>query len=323
LIERRWVLSLAALAALALGASRNAPAQETPAPAPTDRVTVQTYARATAPADSVEVEFVVEASSSDAAEAEKTHRQKLSHLLSALTGKPEESDKTREGDDSAPKPRKRKKAPAPEDDDGAPSIDEGGAKAPLPQVGVPDADGIVYEVHEGRSTVAVQSNAGDSADDGQGEKHADGEIRVGTAIRVVFKNVAKVPSKKLQRLIASAIDRAAEAGADMGTSKGNVKPAVRFRAADPEVLKRKAYADAVAKGRARAEELARLANRTLGKLASATELDPPPLTQQQVPEGWLGFVGQVGTNDPGPDEGASASNEVAVEVRLRLEFDLR
>lgn len=298
------------------------------APVPTDRLTVRAHARATAPADDLELEIVVEAGSDDAQDAEKKHRQKLNRVLAALTGKetekPKKSDEDDDEDDSSAKKKRKKKS----DDDDAPakkSKDED-AKTGLPTPGAADADGMVFEVREGRSTVGVQGgNEQNQDDNGQqnGEKRTEGEIRVGTAVVVAFRNISKVAPRRLHKLVALVIDKATEKGADMGGSKTNVKPAIRFRVKDPEALKRKAYADAVTRGRARAEELARLSNRTLGKVSCVTELEPTAAPANQVPEGWPGFVASLGTNDPGNDDGVSTSSEVTVDIALQVEFDLK
>ena len=335
-MRRRDLVSVSLLAvgllatrvpALAQDDANSSPPQAAPA-ASTDRLTVRTHARATAKADEIELELVVEASSEDAKDAEKKHRDKLSKVLGALTGRDTAKDSDKDGkssdDDSDSKPKKRrKKAKAQDDDDDTPAPKDGGERTSdaLPRVGVPDADGVVYEVREGRSTVGIQGNPAEQQEDPNAEKRSEGEIRVGTAVHVSFKNIAKLPAKQLHRLIVAVIDRAADAGADMGAGKTSVKPAIRFRSSDTEALKRKAYADAVSKGRARAEELARLANRKLGKLSCVTELDPPPASQNQATEGWNAFVGQLGTGDP--DDGSSSSSEVVVDVQVQLDFELK
>ena len=110
----------------------------------------------------------------------------------------------------------------------------------------------------------------------------------------------------------------------MGSLKTPVRPGIRFRPKEPEVLARKAYEEAMAKGRARAEDLARLAGRKLGKLTVVLELDVSPQSGQAPTDGLAMFEGLIQTSDMLPGEGAtSGSTEVSVEVAVQLEFELK
>jgi len=166
---------LASIPALrALRAQDQTPAQ-TPAvqPVMSDRLVVKTRGRATAPADEVEFEFVVEGDSEDAKTAEKRHRDKLDRVIAALTGKESEKGSSDDDEESAKKKRRKKS----DDEDSGDSKEEDKSKAvSLPEVGVPDKDGVVFEVREGRSTIGLLGNQNPVTDDMPAEKKAEPTI---------------------------------------------------------------------------------------------------------------------------------------------------
>lgn len=287
-----------------------------PEPQPQDRLTVRARGRVVVPADEIELELVVVGSAEEAREAEKKHRDKLRRVVAALTG--HEAAREAKDDEGADddKPRKRKVRKG--DDDA------------LPEPGKPDENGLLYEVREGRYSFGIKGagqNGVEEEEDptGQGRK-AEPELRVGSAVHVYLRNVAKVPVKKVRALLARVLDRAGEAGAEMGSSpRVRLQPTVRFRAKDPEELKRRAYGEALRKGRARAEDLAKLIRRDLGKLSVCTDLEPAQVNagNPEAAMGYDAFLVQVQSTDGASDDTFSASSEVAVEVFVQLDFELK
>ncbi|MBI3722943.1 SIMPL domain-containing protein [bacterium] len=326
-LRARSLLVIAGCALVSIPASSTLAQDQTPPvpavqPALSDRLTVRTKGRVTAPADEVELEFVVEGDSEDAKTAEKRHRDRLDRVLAALTGK--EVEKASDDDEEGGHKRHKKNKEKGDDDDSSDSKEEK-PKAALPEVGVPDKDGVVFLVREGRSTIGLLTNQNNNySDDMPPEKKNEAaNVGVGTAVHATFKNVSKVSAKKLRKLLAAALDKAAEGGACMGSVKTPVRPAIRFRPKEPEALAKKAYEDAVAKGRARAADIAKAAGRQLGKLTVMTELDPLQQQPQNQTDGLQAFEGLIQTGDVLPGDATGGSTEVQVEVALQLEFELK
>jgi uncharacterized protein YggE len=282
-----------------------------------DRLSIRTRALLTAPADEVELELAVQGSAEEARDAEKKHRARLKRVMAALTGQEIKADPADDEDAETKKPKRKAKTAADEVDDAPPAV------------GVPDEDGVVYEVREGRYTVvlkgAVQANDDDDDDFRPRQQvHQDPEARVCSAVHVTFKNIAKASPKKIRRLIARTIDRAAAAGADVGPAKTRIKPTIRFRVTALEELKRRAYAEAIAKGRARAVDLAKLANRELGKLSVVSDVQASEMAEQKEAErsGNEQLVAALVPVDSATADAFSVASELSVEVFLELDFDL-
>ena len=318
-MKSRALLVLAALA-LALPVIR-ALAQDqegvaaAPAPARENRLVIHARSRVVAPADELEVELVVQGTAEEAREAEKKHRDRLRHVLAALTGKEVANDDPGDDDEGEKKPRRKKKARA-EDAD------------VLPAPGVPDEDGLVLEVREGRYTLGVKGDPNQNAMEDPSDPNDAGkepELACGSCVHVTLKNVQKSSPRKVRRILAAVLDRAADGGADLGPPKTRLKPALRFRVANAEALKKQAYADAIAKGRARAAELAQLAGRKLGNLTVVSELpETQPVAQDEGhASDYESFLAMLQASEASAPDTFSGSSEVAVEVGLELEFDLR
>jgi uncharacterized protein YggE len=315
-MKSRALLVVAALA-LALPVIRAlAQDQETAAPAPAreNRLVVHARSRVVAPADELELELVVQGTAEEAREAEKKHRDRLRHVLAGLTGKEVTNDESGDDDEGEKKkPHKKKKARS-EDSEA------------LPSPGVPDEDGLVLEVREGRYTLGVkgdptQNAMEDPSDTNDASKEP--ELACGSCVHVTLRNVQKSSARKVRRILAAILDRAAEGGADLGPPKTHLKPSLRFRVANAEALKRQAYADAIAKGRARAAELAQLAGRKLGNLTVMSELPEPQQVAQENAGDVETLLATLQASEASAPDTFSGTSEVAVEVRLELEFDLK
>lgn len=295
-------------------------AQDTPAPAqPHDRLSVKSKARVVALADVLELDFVVQGTAEEAKEAEKKHRDRLKHLVAALTGADAGKDDEEPAEDEDDKPRKKtKKKKAAED-----------AEGPLPKPGVPDEDGLVLEVREGRYTLGIKGDPNQLVDDMGDENLPKKEVELacGSCVHVTLKHLKKSSPKKVRRLLARILDRAAEAGADLGPPKTRLKPALRFRSSELDALKKQAYADAITRGRARATELAVLAGRTLGKVSVVNDLADGGVVQSTLDDArssdYEVYLALLQAVDPSGSDAWSGSSEIAVEASLELEFELR
>jgi uncharacterized protein YggE len=321
--SRRLLLLLGVAAALPLvrGLAQDdapAPPAVTPAAVP-NRISIRTRARVSAPADELELELVVQGTADDAREAEKKHRERLKRVVAALTGKDAatKEDDSSDDDDDADKPAKKskhKKRRASAD-----------ADETFPTPDVPDQDGLVYSVREGRYTLGVKGDPAEAADDpnGQGETK-ETELACGSCVHVTLKGLKGSAPSKIRRILASVLERASDAGADLGPPKTHLKPTLRFRVSNVEALKKQAYADAIAKGRARAEYLAQLAGRKLGKLSVIEDLpEGQPLgSDDGRVSDYEAVLAALQASDASSPDTFSGSSVVAIEVGVELGFDL-
>ncbi|HZU99905.1 MAG TPA: SIMPL domain-containing protein [Planctomycetota bacterium] len=295
-----------------------------------NRITVRSKARAVAPADEVELELVVQATGEDAKEAEKKHRDRLQKLLAALNGKadatakddddekPAKDDDDEKSDKKPKKKAKKRKAPAEETTD------------TLPKPGVPDEDGLVMEIKEGRYTLGQkidpQQQLVEQMNPGQ-DTEKDVELSCGSCVHVTLKNLQKSPAKKVRRILATVLDRAADCGIDLGSNHTRIKPTLRFRVSDPEALKKKAFSEAITKGKARANDLAECSGLKIVKLASIADVPETPAVVTSTDDSRVidfeGFLAAPTVTDPAAADHSSGSSEIAIEVSIVLEFEVK
>lgn len=322
-----WLLAPVMAFPLVGALAQDAPASATAA---RDHVTVRAKARVTAPADELELVLFVQGSSEAAADAEKKHRDKLKRLLAALGNKENpagakddsdggEKDKSsdKDGDDDKPKKKKTKKHRADEADDA------------LPQAGVPDEDGLVFDFKEGRYTLGVKADP-NQLDDGTGNGEGmqkEGELGCASTVVVTLKNLRKSNARKIRRILACVLDRASDAGIDFAPVKSRLRPTLRFRVADPEALRKQAYSDAIAKARARAADLAKLVGRDVGKVISVNDLPEAgagvAALDDTRTEDFELYLTALQAVDPAAHDAASGSSEVTVEASVELEVELK
>lgn len=291
--------------------------EDAPAPLRANRISVRTKAHVVAAADELELEVVVQGTSEDAREAEKKHRDRLRRLMASLTGKEVKDEDSTADDDESDKPkRKSKKVRKTADDADA-----------LPTPGVPDEDGLVYDVREGRYTLGVKGDPAQMAVDDPTDETTpkkETELACGSCVHVTLKNLGKASPKRIRKLLANILDRAADAGADLGPPKTHLKPTLRFRVANAEALKKQAYAEAVARGKDRAAYLAQLAGRQLGKLTVITDLPAGPSAPPEDGRvmDFEAYLAALQANDPQAPDTFSGSSEIEVEAGVELEFEL-
>ncbi|MEZ0228582.1 MAG: SIMPL domain-containing protein, partial [Planctomycetota bacterium] len=274
-----------------------------------------------APADELELELGVQGISEGAKEAEKKHRDRLKRLMAALTGKEVEKDESAtDEDEETDKPKKKtRKKKAAEDGDDA-----------LPAPGVPDADGLVLDVREGRYTLGAKGDPNQLVDDMGDETQPakETELACGSCVTVTIKNIQKSTPRKVRRLLARILDRASDAGADLGPPKTRLRPALRFRSASMDALRKNAYAEAIARAKTRAKDLAELTGRTLGKVSVVNDLAEPSATTQPALDDarssdYEAYLAMLQSVDPASSDAWSGSSEIAVEASVALEFELK
>jgi uncharacterized protein YggE len=270
-----------------------------------DRLTVPARGTARAPATEVELELVVRGTAENASDAEKIHRERLAKVLAALEGKTK--------DDDAPPARKRKR-PRPE------------TSTPEDPALVAAAAALEVAVAEGPSTAGAEVTPDEQEYDENGNaKPREKSFDVATAVRVTVKGIDKASPAAVRLRLCELIDRATQAGADGGTGEEqSLRPAVRFRVTDSEALRSKAYADAMTRARARADEIARLAGRTARLVSITEETAPGGSRADKDLAGLEGILSRLGDRrDEAAPDGSSPTNIVTTEVELRVEFELR
>ncbi|HZU97744.1 MAG TPA: SIMPL domain-containing protein [Planctomycetota bacterium] len=144
------------------------------------------------------------------------------------------------------------------------------------------------------------------------------EFKFSSGLSIIFRNVAKADPKSLRKKIAEILDKVSDAGVDMttGTDGDGTPPVVKFKVADAEDLKIKAYGDAMAAARKRGTNLATLADRALGKVVSVRD-------QTALPQGATRQVYNPYTYSYQTVSADDFSTEVGVEVDLYVEFELK
>jgi uncharacterized protein YggE len=290
---------------------------------PPQRVSVVVKGRATATADSLEVEFTVAGNADESADAEKRYREKRARVLEAL-----------KDDGSAPKTVEKpaKKADDDDDDDDAPKKRVKRAEKPkkVEKPAEPEAPSPPIAVALSERALSIGAKPKDKGEDGlfgriiinrmnQNKKPDPPPMQVRSLVVATIHGVGAIEREPLSRRVAALIDKAIEAGAD---GADGTPPVVRFLVDDPEPLRQRAYKDAMAKARARAQALAELGERKLGKMVSVREVTGAPKEASAevgseataVVEGILG--GKAATTP------ARSLPEFATEVELRVEFEL-
>lgn len=150
---------------------------------------------------------------------------------------------------------------------------------------------------------------------GQQTETKEPSFRVASRVIVKIKEIGKHDRTALRKRVAWLIDKAMAAGA---TEDGGPPPRVRFIVEDGESLKRTAYGDAMTKAKARAEELAKLGGRSLGRVAfvrenAASGAAETATGQAAFQAAWFGANAPLA---PPP------TIDVASEVDLAVEFEL-
>lgn len=304
---------------------------------PSDRLSLVVHGKVKGVADEVEIEFVVEASSEEAQEAERLQRGKLKRVVAALeelrrelAGEKPEARADGAAPDAAKGETRTRKKKARGDDDEADAPPSKEKKAGKKGADGADADAAGDEleqvpivVREGRSIFGLARESNQPADKGA-------NTTVATAVQVVMTGLAQVPRPALRKRLAKIVDKAIEAGADSGGADSGgpigkgVRPAFRWKVKDNEALREAAYKVAVATGRARAERLARFAGREIEVLSTLRETGWQ-LRAGSGEEG-AGFdvvVGRVGNNRPNNHDLLVSTTECELEVALELEFQLK
>jgi uncharacterized protein YggE len=141
-------------------------------------------------------------------------------------------------------------------------------------------------------------------------------FRVASRVIAKIKDLSKYDRRLLRKRVAWLIDKAMGAGA---TEDGGPPPRVRFIVEDGESLKRRAYADAMEKAKARAGELAKLGGRQIHRVAVVHE-NATPNAPTETSTGQAAFAAAwFGANAP---LAPSPTIDVSSEVELAVEFEL-
>src|SRR5262249_8789670 len=157
---------------------------------------------------------------------------------------------------------------------------------------------------------------------GQQQGKDEPEFRFSSEISVVFKNVAKAAPRALRKRIAEVLDKVSD-GADMGVSAegDGTPPLIRFSVGDAEGLRNRANQDAVAAARKRGASLASLSERDLGKVL--TVRDQTALPQGTRRPQYNPYQYGYNYTQVQPGAGEDWSTEVAIDVDLYVEFELK
>src|SRR5579883_1605349 len=232
-----------------------------------------------------------------------------------------------DSDDDAPKAKKKKPKIDDDDDDDAPKAKKKDEKKDDDSAKKDDAKKdeefpFVIDVKEGGLSFGVKG--GDQNANmrrrmmGQQGGKEEPEFKFSSGLSIIFRNVAKADPKSLRKKIAEILDKVSDAGVDMttGTDGDGTPPVVKFKVADAEDLKIKAYGDAMAAARKRGTNLATLADRALGKVVSVRD-------QTALPQGATRQVYNPYTYSYQTVSADDFSTEVGVEVDLYVEFELK
>jgi uncharacterized protein YggE len=186
---------------------------------------------------------------------------------------------------------------------------------------------IAFEVKEGAVTFGIR-HVGDPNQirmrrmmNQPGQKE-EPEIRFASTITITLKDIAKIDVKAIRHRFAEIVDTATQAGADLGVgADGEGVPAiVRFRVGKPEQLKLKAYEDAMHQARDRAAEIAKFANREIGRvLVIRDNTQLPQGVRQSIqpytnPYQYVQFAKQ---------QGEDVTTEITFECDVYVEFELK
>jgi uncharacterized protein YggE len=241
--------------------------------------------------------------------------------------KPDAQDSDEE-DDKAPKPAKKADAEKPNTPDAEkpkaadPEKADEGSK---PDGDADPAMAIPVELREEGLSIAPKGPNDDPESmqqmvlrrmNGQQGETKETTFRVASRVIAKIKDLSKYDRRALRKRVAWLIDKAMGAGA---TEDGGPPPRVRFIVEDGESLKRRAYADAMEKAKARAGELAKLGGRQIHRVAVVHE-SAAPNAQTETPTGQAAFAAAwFGANTP---LAPSPTIEVSSEVELAVEFEL-
>lgn len=236
-------------------------------------------------------------------------------------------------DEDAPKPVKKKKKPVEDEDE-----DEAPAKPAPKKEEAPKAEGnrsekkddlasVPVTLSQRQFTIGVKSSKADDSpmakimarQMGGGNEKTESPMTVGCKLVATIANVKGLDRSLLARKVAQLIDVAIEAGAE--GAEGDA-PVVRFLV-DHESLRKAAYKDALAKARARGDELAKLAGMQLAEgVSSISESGMLPVAKgddQGMQEKMMAAIYGLKSKEGG----ALPTLDVTTEVELLVSFDLK
>jgi hypothetical protein len=161
---------------------------------------------------------------------------------------------------------------------------------------------------------------------GGDENGGASETTASTQLKVTVPNIDTLASEDVSALVSAVMDKATDAGAESGAPNcgtnvwiGRGQPGgagVSFTISDPDAQKDKAFEEAVAKARARAEKIASKLGCEVGGAVRVKDLSDGEDVKKNPAMAWVAYLAE----DGGTAVSTSGSTELTVELEVAFEL---